>query len=214
MRLHTKIILSIFVFCMATIYSKNPFISNKLDLTSSNFYSVYIMDKGKCNTDELANMLIFYNPEIDQEYANQISSIYYEESDEENVNHDIAFCQMLLETGFLNFGGTVLEEQNNFCGLGAINEKVRGLYFPDMRTGVRAHIQHLKAYASQDDLNNECVDDRFKYVKRGSATNIFDLKGKWAADPDYDRKLENLLIRLFWLRKLNSAEALSYSSSK
>jgi hypothetical protein len=34
---------------------------------------------------------------------------------------------------------------------------------------VRAQVQHLKAYASTDGLNQPCVDTRFQHVRRGTA---------------------------------------------
>jgi hypothetical protein len=160
------------------------------------------MDNGKSSVEDLQNMLQFYNPKIDETIAEKIARIYFEESIDEGVNHDIAFCQMILETGFLKYGGSVHKSQNNFCGLGATHSRARGESFPDMRTGVRAHIQHLKAYASHEDIIKESVDRRFRFVKRGSAKTIYALQGKWAMDPYYDKKLENLLMRLFTLRQL------------
>ena len=47
---------------------------------------------------------------------------------------DLAFSQALLETGFFAFGGTVVPEQNNFCGLGTTSATVRGAYFLRQRT--------------------------------------------------------------------------------
>ena len=103
-----------------------------------------------------------------------------------------------LETGFLRFGGLVLPEMNNFCGLGAVSADQPGLWFPDERTGVRAHIQHLKAYGSSDDLVCELVDPRFHYVNpRGRASDIYGLAGTWAADTQYGHKLADLLELLY-----------------
>ena len=44
-----------------------------------------------------------------------------------------------------------------------------GVSYPDVRTGIRAQVQHLKAYASDESLNQDCVDTRFDMVKRCSA---------------------------------------------
>ncbi|OYT17538.1 MAG: glucosaminidase [Bacteroidetes bacterium 4572_77] len=189
----------LFLFLLITfrLVASEPFMPNKLQFTAQNYYSVFIMDKGKCSAQELASMLLFYNPSINQHKAAKIAQIYIEESQIEGVNSDIAFCQMALETGFLNYGGDVDKKQNNFCGLGATGNAEPGLHFPDVRTGVMAHIQHLKAYGSKENIRKPSVDIRFKYVKRGSATSIYKLSGKWASDPLYDQKLENLLIRLF-----------------
>ena len=76
------------------------------------------------------------------------------------------------ETGYLKFGGDVTIEQFNFAGLGAIGDGAGGATFGSVREGVRAHVQHLKAYASKDALNNPCVDPRFDLVGRGVAPYV------------------------------------------
>lgn len=203
----TKIIILIFALVVIpNIKANSPLIPETTSATSNHYYSVYIMDLGRSDAEDLAAMLLFYNPQVTASMAEEIANIYFEECIDEGVNHDIAFCQMTLETGFLKYGGSVQRSQNNFCGLGATGGAVRGEVFPDIRTGVRAHIQHLKAYASKEDINKPCVDRRYKYVKRGSAPTIYALQGKWAADPLYDQKLENLLDRLFLLRRLMASQ--------
>lgn len=113
------------------------------------------------------------------------AQIYKEEGELEGVRWDIAFAQSIKETNWFRFGGDVLVEQNNFAGIGTVGGGVRGNYFPDARTGIKAQIQHLKAYASTEALKGECIDPRFKYVSRGIAPNIEDLgSGKWASDTD------------------------------
>ncbi|MGH7999666.1 MAG: hormogonium tapered terminus morphoprotein TftA, partial [Brasilonema sp.] len=47
-----------------------------------------------------------------------LPKLYREEAAIEGVNHDIAFCQMCIETGFLRFDDDIKSEQNNFAGLG------------------------------------------------------------------------------------------------
>ena len=202
MKLQKIISTTIGMTLMIITIANAPFRPGNMGFTSSNYYSVFIMDQGKSDINHLSAMLQFYNPKIKSDKADQMAKIYVEESLDEGVNHDIAFCQMILETGFLRYGGDVKRYQNNFCGLGATGNQEPGEYFPDVRTGVRAHIQHLKAYASIEDISKESVDKRFRYVKRGSATTIYSLTGKWASDPLYDQKLENLLERLFHFRHL------------
>lgn len=115
----------------------------------------------------------------------EFCQIVYEEAQAEGVRAEVLFCQMMWETGWLKFGGDVLPEQCSFGGLGATGNGARGNDFPDVRTGIRAQVQHLKAYASTEPLNNACVDPRFSYVTRGIAPNIEDLSGKWAVDSSY-----------------------------
>jgi hypothetical protein len=131
-----------------------------------------------------------------------LPKFYREEAEIEGVNHDIAFCQMCLETGFLNFGGDVKPEQNNFGGLGDVGGGVEGAHFRSPRLGVRAHIQHLKAYASQEPLVQELVDPRFRFVPRGIAPRIDQLSGRWAADLKYGKRILAILKRLYELAEL------------
>ncbi len=66
-----------------------------------------------------------------------------------------------------------------------------------MEEGIRAHIQHLKAYSSIEKLNSPIIDKRYKFVKRGSVKTIYDLSGKWAMDPLYGKKLYKLLHKMY-----------------
>lgn len=104
----------------------------------------------------------------------QLAEIFLEEGKAEGVRGDVAFAQSLHETGYFKFGGIVLPSQNNYAGIGALNGNATGqaATFPDPRTGVRAQIQHLKAYASTEPLVNTCVDPRFSLVTRGYAPYV------------------------------------------
>ncbi|MCL2758724.1 MAG: glucosaminidase domain-containing protein [Treponema sp.] len=158
---------------------------------------VYIMSIGKISAEKMANFLLLYNLQINEDYVHRLAEIYIEEAAFEGVNHDIAFTQMCLETGFLRFGGDVKPEQFNFAGLGAIGGGEPGLSFPDPRTGVRAQVQHLKAYGSEAPLNGELVNPRFRFVRRGSSPTIEGLAGTWAADRQYAVKINTMLQRLY-----------------
>ncbi|HYW22289.1 MAG TPA: N-acetylmuramoyl-L-alanine amidase [Nodularia sp. (in: cyanobacteria)] len=131
-----------------------------------------------------------------------IPKLYREEGNAEGVNYDIAFCQMCVETGFLRFGSNVRPEQNNFSGLGSIGGGAEVASFSSARIGVRAHIQHLKAYASLEPLVNEVVDPRFRFITRGIAPSIYQLSGRWSADLDYSTKILAMMKRLYESAKL------------
>lgn len=107
-------------------------------------------------------------------------SIVESEAKAEGVRPEVVFAQAMLETGWLQFGGSVKAEQCNFAGIGALNATVGGASFPDVATGIRAQVQHLKAYASTDPLKKARVDPRFSYVERGCAPYVTDLNGRWA----------------------------------
>lgn len=113
----------------------------------------------------------------------ELADLFLEEGAAEGIRGDIAFCQSIKETGWFRFGGQVLPEQNNFAGIGATNNSPvgKGAWFESARLGVRAQIQHLKAYANDEALVNECVDPRFGLVTRGAAGNKWTgLNGRWA----------------------------------
>jgi len=129
--------------------------------------------------------------------------IYIEEAKAEGVKAEVAFAQAMLETGYLQFGGDVKVSQNNFCGLGASGGGAAGHSFSSVRKGVRAHIQHLKAYASTDSLNNTCIDPRFSYVKRGCAKYLEWLGQKenpngygWATSAGYGNSIVTLIKKM------------------
>jgi len=160
-----------------------------------------IMGVGNASEVQLL-MFLKNNNETALTNYGDLPHIYREEAEIEGVNHDIAFCQMCIETGFLRFGRGIEPEQNNFASLGAApsasaTAKASGASFADQRTGVRAHIQHLKAYASNAPLFQPVVAPRFHLVARGVAPVLSQLTGRWAVDPLYDRKILALIRRLY-----------------
>ena len=107
----------------------------------------------------------------------------------------------MLETGFLKFGGDVKKEQYNFAGIGATGGSVPGHSFSTIREGIRAQVQHLKAYASKEPLNQAVVDPRFNYVERGTAIYVEWLgqkenpEGKgWASSVNYGYNIVDYYI--------------------
>ena len=189
-------------------YVLNPALFNSPKLFRKNIADSYfsktilkpsfkIMNSGNSSPDDLIGFLIKYNSSLNLSFVKSIVNLYILEAKKEGINHDIAFCQMCLETGFLKFDGIVQMRQNNFCGLGAIGRSETGETFTSKRFGIRAHIQHLKAYASIEKLNNNLVDRRFRFVKRGIAPTIDELTGNWAMDPKYAIKIRLLLDRLY-----------------
>ena len=139
------------------------------------------------------------NPQAIPAFGN-LPEIYIAEGVAEGIRGDVAFAQSLVETGFFRFGGDVSPEQNNFCGLGATGNSMPGNSFSNVQTGIRAQIQHLKAYATTEPLNGACADPRFQYVERGCAPYVEWLgipdnpKGKgWAAGQGYGAAILALL---------------------
>ena len=168
---------------------------------------------GNTNTS-LSQMVAYYNanntyPEFyassDAPSIEAFCQIYLEECQAEGLKAEVAFCQAMLETGFLRYGGDVQINQYNFAGLGATGNGAPGNSFGSVREGVRAQVQHLKAYASTAGLNNPPIDLRFGLVERGTAPYVEWLgiqenpyrKG-WATAKNYGYNIVNLyMAKLF-----------------
>ena len=80
--------------------------------------------------------------------------------------------------------------------MGVTGKGVKGNSFDTPLLGIRAQVQHLKAYASVEGLRNACIDPRFKYVTRGCAEYVEWLGQKenpagkgWAAGAGYGEKI-------------------------
>lgn len=129
----------------------------------------------------------------------QFAQIVYEEAIAEGVKPEVVFTQCMKETAFLKYGGEVNPNQYNFAGIGATGS-VHGATFENVRMGIRAQVQHLKAYGSLDKLINQCVDPRFNLVSRGSAKYVEWLGKKenptgsgWATSKNYDHDIVNMI---------------------
>lgn len=134
------------------------------------------------------------NPNVPQSVIDMIP-YYISEGKTEGIRGDIAFAQSCIETGNFKFNPktcAVSIDQNNFAMMGVTTTFAKGESFATPQLGIRAQIQHLKAYASTEPLVNECVDLRFQYVTRGCAPYVEWLgmkenpKGKgWASAGGY-----------------------------
>jgi hypothetical protein len=124
-----------------------------------------------------------------------LARYFVEEGAMEGVTGDVAFVQSVIETGWFRFTGAVPAWKNNFAGIGAVDASPgEAAAFPDARTGGRAQIQHLRAYADPSavtcavpPLTSPCVDPRFHLVvPKGRAPFWNQLGGgAWASAPSY-----------------------------
>jgi hypothetical protein len=115
----------------------------------------------------------------------------------EGVAGDLAFVQAMVETGWLRFSARMPRDANNFSGIGAVDGGSGAAWFPTAQLGVRAQIQHLKAYADPtadpSTLANPLIDPRFHLVNRGIAPTWEQFgNGIWATDPGYAGKIQRL----------------------
>ena len=154
-----------------------------------------IISRGQTSEVQMMMFLKTNNSDALSQFPDLLK-FYIEESNAEGVNYDLAFAQMCLETNYLRFGGNVSINSNNFAYLGS-NNGTEVASFDSQRLGVRAQIQHLKAYASREPLVQEIVDPRFRFVTRGVAPTVDHLGGRWSADLDYGAKILAILRRLY-----------------
>jgi hypothetical protein len=140
-----------------------------------------------------------------------LARYFIEEGAREGIRGDIAFAQAIHETGWFQYTGDVPAHYNNFAGIGATGG-VPGNKFTTARSGVRAQIHHLRAYAdpnmvvyyrdpnpSPPVLSNPPVKPEnepgarfvlhFNRTTFGSAPTWERLTGTWAADPTYHEKV-------------------------
>ena len=178
-----------------------------------------IMGKAVATADQMKSYLKKKNPSVPQSVLDMIP-LYLSEGEAEGVRGDIAFAQSCLETGNFTFSGSAVTlSQNNFCGLGVTQRGKTGLSFDTPQLGIRAQIQHLKAYASTDKLRNERIDPRFRYVTRGCAPYVEWLgqkenpQGKgWAAGEKYGEKILSILKAIVSEGKVQFVESLTISA--
>ncbi len=155
-----------------------------------------IMGAAVATAEQMRAYLKAKNPKAAQSVLDMIP-LYLSEGKAEGVRGDIAFAQSCLETGNFTFSGSAVTlSQNNFCGMGVTSNGMKGNSFDTPQLGIRAQIQHLKAYGSTGVLENGCIDPRFKYVTRGCAEYVEWLGQKenpagkgWAAGAGYGEKI-------------------------
>lgn len=140
----------------------------------------------------------------------KIAVEYMRHGEQLGLRWDYAFYQMLLETGYLSFKGNggrrgdVSPGQNNFAGLGATGNGVSGERFPDVSTGVLAHLQHVLVYAGE--TVEDPVAERTRKVQEwgilksmqrraGGPVTFRHLATKWAPGANYVAALESLASR-------------------
>ena len=159
-----------------------------------------IMGDATATAEQMKAYLKAKNPDVAQSVLDMVP-LYLSEGKAEGVRGDVAFAQSCLETGNFTFSGSAVTlSQNNFCGMGVTSNGMKGNSFGTPQLGIRAQVQHLKAYASTDALENACIDPRFKYVTRGCAEYAEWLGQKenpagkgWAAGAGYGEKILSIL---------------------
>lgn len=174
------------------------------------------MGNAVATAEQMKAYLKAKNPSVAQSVLDMVP-LYLSEGKAEGVRGDVAFAQSCLETGNFGFSGSAVTlSQNNFCGMGVTGGGVKGNSFDTPQLGIRAQVQHLKAYASTEGLKNACVDPRFQYVTRGCAEYVEWLGQKenpdgkgWAAGAGYGEKILTILKGILGMAGGDSSSALT-----
>lgn len=130
--------------------------------------------------------------------VDQLATMFVLEGNDERVSGDLAFVQAVVETGWFSFSGRVPPSANNFGGIGATDSTQLYKVFRSARAGVRAHIQHLRAYGDPtvpvNNLAHPLESPRFDLVQpKGKAPMWSNMgSGNWATDPLYSSKILTL----------------------
>ncbi len=116
------------------------------------------------------------------------------------IRADMAWAQMIHETGFGQYGGAVKAGQNNFAGIGATSSTNPGYSFKTAELGVIAQFAHLAWYVYPTHLDDPACrlvtvptmatvidtpgDPRHLVINgkvhNGTVRKVEDLNGKWA----------------------------------
>jgi len=172
----------------------------------NNDRSTFILGEGSLKLEGVIEYIKFKtrSPVLTDTNIRRLVNLYFSEAILEDVNHDLAIAQMLYWTNFLADRERV--ETNNFGGLDRTREwNGRFPYdrrYDGMTEGVKAHIQHLRLYASNSlkNPNTVNVDPRHLYTEEFTSriTTFNALYDKWTQNTaNYRQKVNAILIDLY-----------------
>jgi len=154
--------------------------------------------QGSLNKNGVLQYIKTQKPPLSDSEIERIIQTYFDEAAFENINHDIAIAQMLHASNFFkndqrvsgfNYSGLI--ELPNWQGK-----------FSSMTEGVRAHIQHVKGYASKTLNRQQIADPRYYLLVNlnylGTVKTFDQLYEKWTASPAaYKQNIERILDGLY-----------------
>ena len=157
-----------------------------------------IMEAGFLQKDAMVNFILSNGSTASRSDVDTVIGVYIEEAQIERVNHDLAIAMMCEGTNFLS--KPEISVTNNYGDLQRLGN--RETVFPDMRTGIRAHIQQIKAYASTDGFSQPVVDrQRLDRVRpnHGKAVTLDDLFPYWETKnpASYKTTINNILNEMY-----------------
>lgn len=180
---------------VAQSIGKGKIVADKNAYMPENYKKITIIGPSSASKYQARKFIEQNNPSAKLNCSiEELVDYYWAEAERENIRGDIALAQAIVETGFFRFGGDVKPKQNNFCGLGTTGGGVKGAKFKNAELGVRAHIQHLMAYAVKKKPSTEIIDPRYELahairLERGLCETWYKLNGTWAMSSNYCEKI-------------------------
>lgn len=144
-----------------------------------------IVDESIARTEEDCVKAIKRIKSTNNKFDENIAKAFFLLAPKYKIDPMMAISQSIIETGWFKYNGSAVSPaQHNYCGLGVTSNGVTGATFENVEDGVTAQLQHLYAYGCKEELDEEILDPRFKYVTRGIAPYWEQLAGRWAV-PGY-----------------------------
>lgn len=132
----------------------------------------------------------------------EVIPLYFEICPRYNIPAENGIGQASHETNDGKYTGVLSPDFHNWCGLktskgGANEDPEAHQRFPDDRTGVLAHIQHLARYGGAQGVaeGDTLVDPRWSHVTKFTDT-IEGLGGSWAPSPTYGTRVRDRIQSL------------------
>jgi hypothetical protein len=140
----------------------------------------------------------------------QIAAMYIEEGAASGVRGDVAFAEAVLETG----GFSSMSGRFNMAGIGDCDSCNGGYNFPSLRTGIKAQIELLEAYASPTTTKSKTARHAiYKWIDtdpaRAKHPTWYSLGGSWSSDPAYGEHVLALYLEALTLARKTSTPPLA-----
>lgn len=131
-----------------------------------------------------------------------VAPLYWHYGSLTGIRPEALYAQAAYETGFGRFGGIVPAEYNNWAGIKVAasngNEPEDHEQFATPDDGVRAHFNHIAAYAGLPPVG--VPHGRYHVVARaswaGTVTTVEELSGIWAPSTNYHTRIVNFLAEM------------------
>ncbi len=152
------------------------------------------------------NHIIMINPYVNEDEIREILNIYFSESLSENTNPLVPIAQMLYHTKYFK-SKEITETTFNFGFIGSDNaeSKWASASFPTPTLGIRAHIQHIKAYSTTDPIKSEIVDPRYPILVReglvGTKNTLREMLGSWYPPENSEKIYAEIIAILEQLKR-------------